>query len=162
MPGPFHIYSIYGDIEPSPRACVHGYPSPSIILNQRTIKPTIRLVRSAKTQISLRIRAVWSDSSLIACAFYSLRAIQRGIMRPLPYWMDVQADLSLCWSHRSYCRFFRALAHIKENVQEVSQSRNIVCQSHQMEKQTNYNGQYYMYLKTKEKQAGSHRGSLLL
>ena len=20
-------------------------------------------------------------------------------------WVDVQADLSLCWSHRSYCRF---------------------------------------------------------
>ena len=28
---------------------------------------------------------------------------------PLPYWVDVQADLSLCWSHRSYCRFCRAL-----------------------------------------------------
>ena len=31
---------------------------------------------------------------------------------PSPYWMDVQADLSLCWSHRSYCRFCRAQAHI--------------------------------------------------
>ena len=28
----------------------------------------------------------------------------------LPYWVDVQADLSLSWSHRSYCRFCRALA----------------------------------------------------
>ena len=35
-----------------------------------------RLVRSAKTQNSLRIRAVWSRSSLIGCAFYSLWAIQ--------------------------------------------------------------------------------------
>ena len=42
-------------------------------------EPTIRFVRLAKTQIRLRIRAVWSESSLIACAFYSLRAIQRGI-----------------------------------------------------------------------------------
>ena len=33
----------------------------------------------AKIQISLRIRAVWSESSLIACAFYSLQAIQNGI-----------------------------------------------------------------------------------
>ena len=35
----------------------------------------------------------------------------------LLYWMDVEADLSLCWSHRSYCRFCRALAKIyhKEN-----------------------------------------------
>ena len=30
-------------------------------------------------QISLHICAVWLESSLIACAFYSLRAIQRGI-----------------------------------------------------------------------------------
>ena len=30
---------------------------------------------------------------------------------PLPYWVDIQADLSLCCSHRSYCRFCRALAH---------------------------------------------------
>ena len=28
------------------------------------------------TQISLRIRAVWSESSLIACAFYSLRTVR--------------------------------------------------------------------------------------
>ena len=28
----------------------------------------------------------------------------------LPKSVDVQADLSLCWSHRSYCRFCRALA----------------------------------------------------
>ena len=50
-----------------------------IHMGQRMIKPTIRIVRIAKTQISLRIRAVWSESSLIACAFYSLRATQRGI-----------------------------------------------------------------------------------
>ena len=44
-------------------------------MSQHTTKPAIRLVRPAKTQISLRIRAVWSESSLIACAFYSTRAI---------------------------------------------------------------------------------------
>ena len=31
---------------------------------------------------------------------------------PLPYWVDVQADLSLCWSHRSYCRFCHVPAKI--------------------------------------------------
>ena len=30
--------------------------------------------------------------------------------------MDVQADLRLCWSHRFYCRFCRALAHIAFNL----------------------------------------------
>ena len=71
-------------------------------LTPRTTKPTIRLVRSEKTQISLRIRAVWSESSLIVCAVYSQRGINREV---LPYWMDVQADRSLCWSYKSYCRF---------------------------------------------------------
>ena len=49
-------------------------------LSQHTTRPTtVRLVRPAKTQISLRIRAIWSEPSLITGAFYSLRAIQRVI-----------------------------------------------------------------------------------
>ena len=31
---------------------------------------------------------------------------------PVSYWMDVQADLSLCWLRRFLCRFCRALAHM--------------------------------------------------
>ena len=46
---------------------------------QHTTKPAIRLVRPAKAQISLRIRAALSESLLIACILYSLQAIQRGI-----------------------------------------------------------------------------------
>ena len=42
-------------------------------------KTKIRLIRPAKTQIWLRKCAVWSECSLIACTFYGLRAIQRGI-----------------------------------------------------------------------------------
>ena len=30
---------------------------------------------------------------------------QRYNREPSAYWMDEQADLSLCWLHRSYCRF---------------------------------------------------------
>ena len=48
-------------------------------ISKRTTEPTIRLVRSAKTQISLRISAVCAESSLMACAFYSLQTNQRGI-----------------------------------------------------------------------------------
>ena len=29
-----------------------------------------------------------------------------------PYWVDVQADWSLCWSHRSCCRFCHAVAQM--------------------------------------------------
>ena len=50
-------------------------------MSQRKTKPTTILVRPVKTQISLRICAVWSESSLIPCAFYSLQAIQRGIKK---------------------------------------------------------------------------------
>ena len=58
------------------------YTSVSLV-SRRTINSTIRLVRPAKTQISLRIRAVCSESSLIAGAFYSfVRLIFRSFARP--------------------------------------------------------------------------------
>ena len=47
-------------------------------MGQCTTKPTIRLVWRAKTQIRLRICAVWSESLLITCAFYS-SGLSRGI-----------------------------------------------------------------------------------
>ena len=37
---------------------------------------------------------------------------KRDKREPLPYWVDVQGDLSLCWLHRSYCRFCRALVRM--------------------------------------------------
>ena len=55
--------------------------SPRKHMTQGTTKPTIRLVWPAKAQISLCIHAVWSESSLIACAFYSLWAVQRRMNR---------------------------------------------------------------------------------
>ena len=61
--------------------------------SQRTTKSTIRLVRQAKTEINLRIRAVRSESSLIACSFY--------------------------WIHRSYCRFCRALAQLLQKIYRI-------------------------------------------
>ena len=54
----------------------HEYPHH---MYQPTTKPTTRLVQPANTPISLRIRTVWSESFLITYAFYSLRAIWRGI-----------------------------------------------------------------------------------
>ena len=79
--------------------------------SQRTTKPTIRLVRPAKAQISLRIRAVWSVFADRMCLLQPPGYPERDQREPLPNWVDVQAELSLCWSHRSYCSFCRALAH---------------------------------------------------
>ena len=39
----------------------------------------------------------------------------RDKQEPLPYPVNIQADRSLCWSHRSYCRF--ALVQMEMNVQ---------------------------------------------
>ena len=36
---------------------------------------------------------------------------KRYEQEPLPFWVDVQADLSVSWSHRSYCRVCCAPAH---------------------------------------------------
>ena len=34
---------------------------------------------------------------------------KRDKQEPLPHCVDIQTDLSLCWSHRSYCRLCHAL-----------------------------------------------------
>ena len=81
-------------------------------LSQHTTNPSNWLVRSAKTQIGLRIPAVWSVFADRMCLVQP-PAYPKGNERELlSYWVDVQADLSLCWSLRSYCRFCHARAQI--------------------------------------------------
>ena len=58
---------------------------------------------SAQSWQSLR----WSLVPSTACGYP-----KRDKQVPLSYWVDVHADGRLCWSHRSYCRFCRALAHL--------------------------------------------------
>ena len=66
-------------------------PIYSYNMGQRTKKSTIRLVRPRKTQISLRIRAILSESSLIAPAIYSLQAFQRTVSTAATTQQKVQA-----------------------------------------------------------------------
>ena len=98
---------------------------PSATLTGRW-RPDIDLRRMLTGQISLRFVAGWSESSLIACVLYNIRAIQRGTKRePLPYWVDVQPDLSLCWSPRSYCTFYCTLPHIPKCSDRQSSANSI-------------------------------------
>ena len=62
-------------------------------------------MRPAKIQISLRIHAVWSESSLIPCAFTASRLSKEDKIEPLTLCVDVQAALRLCWSYGSFYRF---------------------------------------------------------
>ena len=56
-------------------------------------------VRPAKTQISLGIRPVWSESSLCAWRKLGSLATHRAHNEDWLDWADAQADLSLCWAH---------------------------------------------------------------
>ena len=81
-------------------------------LSQQTTKPTRRHVQPAKTLISLHICTVWSVFPDGMCLLQPSGNPKREELEPLPYWADVQADLSLCWSHRFYYRFCHALAQL--------------------------------------------------
>ena len=72
-------------------------------------------VHRAKTQISLGIRPVWTVFPVRMkkpwVQGYPLSIQQRFWSD----WVDAQADLSLCWVHRSSCWFCHALAQLYYN-----------------------------------------------
>ena len=70
-------------------------------------------MRPAKTQISLRNRAVRSVFA-VRCSIgsYGPKISSCGQRRPWTDWADAQADLSLCWGHISFC-WFCFVTHLK-------------------------------------------------
>ena len=68
-------------------------------------KPTKWSLLPAKTQISLDIHPVWSQSSMCA---------QWVGKDPSFFHADVQADLSLRWAHMLFCWFCHEAAHISQ------------------------------------------------
>ena len=77
-------------------------------LSHSMTKPTKWSVRPAKTQISLGIRPVWSESDLKQnwVLSYPL-STQRRLWSD---WADAQADLSLRWAQKSFCWFCHEVA----------------------------------------------------
>ena len=77
-------------------------------LSQSTRKPTKWHMPLAKTQISLLIHAVWSEAwtNLGPLATHTVHS------KDWSNWVDTQADLSLCWVHRSFCWFCCGVAQI--------------------------------------------------
>ena len=100
--------------------------------SQRTTKPTMKLVQLA---VSNKPAHLSSLIRVFADCMY--------LLQPLGYQkmdnrepIDVQADLRLSWSHRSYCMFCLALAHISyfsmktyvvELIRNASLSTHNVC-----------------------------------
>ena len=71
-------------------------------MSRVTTKPTIWHVRPAKTQISLGIRPVWSESSLSAWRNIKSLATQWAHSEDWSDWADAQADPSLRWVHTGH------------------------------------------------------------
>ena len=68
-------------------------------------------VRPAKTQISLGIRPVWSESSLFAWRKLGSLATIKRTAKTLIRLGSAQADLSLRWAHWPHCLFCHEAAH---------------------------------------------------
>ena len=62
-------------------------------------------VFSAKTQISLGIRPVWSYSSLCTQWVAKDQRFHHADSEDWSDWADAQADLSLCWAHTHFVGF---------------------------------------------------------
>ena len=71
------------------------------------------IVRPAKTQISLGIRPVSSESSLGAQWVAKDPSFLQADSQDWADWADAQADLSLCWVHMPFCLFCHEEAHIE-------------------------------------------------
>ena len=116
-------------------------------------------MRPAKTQISLprRLVRVFADRM---CLVQPPGYPKRDEREPLPYLVDVQADLSLCWSHRSYCWFCRALANIlKEDWIDL-----VICVvlfSRRFRKGTTFVTYHMLYCTPSPSEKGSTLGSKL-
>ena len=111
------FYSIYVNEQHYDQTCLCLYH-----LTHPMTKPTKWHVHPAKTQISLGIHPVWSESSLSS---------QRNI-GPLLWttywahsedwsdWVNAQADLSLHWVHMSFCWFCRVVAHLRTTKMQIN------------------------------------------
>ena len=64
------------------------------------------------TQISLGFHRVWSESLLSAQWVAKDPRFLHADSKLLSDWAGAQADLSLCWAHRSFCWFCHVQAHI--------------------------------------------------
>ena len=84
---------------------------PFLHLSRLMSKPTKWHVRPAKTQISLGIRSVWSESSLSAWRKLGSLATYWAYSEDWSEWAEAQADLSLRWAHMSFCWFCHEAAH---------------------------------------------------
>ena len=81
-------------------------------VSQRMTKATKWHVCPAKTQISLGILPVWSESSLCTQWLAKNPSFLHANSKDWSDWADAQADPSLRWTRMPFCRFCHALAQV--------------------------------------------------
>ena len=81
-------------------------------MSQSMTKLTIRLVGGVNTNQPAHPHSLIKVFADRMCLLQPMGYPKRDKGEPLPNWLGVLADLSLCWSHRFYCRFCRALAQM--------------------------------------------------
>ena len=94
-------------------------------LSRLITKPTKWHVRPARTQTSLGIRPVWSESSLSAWRKLGSLATHWAHSEDWSDWADAQADLSLCWAHMPFCWFCLEAAHFIWTPLDIICSRDL-------------------------------------
>ena len=77
--------------------------------SHRMTKPTKWHVRPAKTQISLGVRPVWSESLLCAQWVAKDPSFLNADSEDWSDWAKAKADLSLHWAHMPFCWICHAL-----------------------------------------------------
>ena len=91
---------LHNMLNSSPRSSIHGYV-PAHRTNKMSCVPSKDSVQPVRPPRLISLRC---EESLVLSYSLSLR------LRFLSNLTDAQADLTLRWSHKSYCRFCRALA----------------------------------------------------
>ena len=81
-------------------------------MSRKMTKPTKWHVRPAKTQISLGIRRVWSESSLCTQWVAKGPSFLHADSEDWSDWADAQADPSLRWAHMPFYWFRHEAAQI--------------------------------------------------
>ena len=81
-------------------------------MSQLMTKPTKWSLRLAKTQISLGVCPVWSESSLSAWRNLGSLATHWEHSKDTDHWADAQTDQSLRWSHTSFYWFCHEAAQM--------------------------------------------------
>ena len=86
----------------------------NLYLSRLMTKPTKWHVRPAKTQISLDIRPVCSESSLGAQWVANIQSFLHADGEDWSDWADAETDLSLRWAHMPFCWFCREAVYLSK------------------------------------------------